>query len=116
MLCFRLFMVSVFFSLFAYTAVTITSHGWNLIPVFFGDIRSMGWPGQFNFDFLGFLLLSGLWVSWRHGFSMAGIGLGVVAFFGGILFLSLYLLAISTKVNGDVEKILLGASRQGKSE
>lgn len=50
MLWFRLFMVSIFFSLSGYTAITITSHGWNLIPVFFGDIEKMllGAPRQGN--------------------------------------------------------------------
>lgn len=36
------------------------SHAWNLFPVFFGDIAAMTWAGQFNADFTGFLLLSGL--------------------------------------------------------
>jgi hypothetical protein len=105
-------MVAVFVSLFAYTAVTISVHGWNLLPVFFGDIQAMTWPGQFNFDFMGFLLLSGLWVSWRHRFSIAGIALGAVAVFGGMLFLSLYLFVVTTQAKGNVEELLLGKSRR----
>jgi len=31
----------------------------------------MQWPGQFNLDFMCMLLLAGLWVSWRHRFSVA---------------------------------------------
>jgi hypothetical protein len=112
MLGFRVFMVAIFLSLVAYTAVTISNHGWNLLPVFFGDMRAMTWPGQFNFDFMSFLLLSGLWVSWRHKFSLAGIALGAVAVFGGMLFLSLYLLVVSVRAKGNVEELLLGASRQ----
>ena len=34
-----------------YTSVTIAGHGWNLLPVFFGQMVAMGWPGQFNLDF-----------------------------------------------------------------
>ena len=29
----------------AYTTVTVINHGWTLIPIFFGDIAKMGWPG-----------------------------------------------------------------------
>ena len=109
---FRIFMLVVFFSLSAYTAVTISNYGWNLIPVFFGDMRAMTWPGQFNFDFMGFLFLSGLWVSWRHQFSVVGIGLGAVAVFGGMLFLSLYLFVASIQANGNLKEVLMGSSRR----
>ncbi|EAQ97917.1 hypothetical protein [Congregibacter litoralis] len=54
MLAFRVFMAALFVALTIYTAITITNHGWNLMPVFFGDMKAMTWPGQFNADFLGF--------------------------------------------------------------
>lgn len=111
MLGFRIFMAVIFVSILVYTAVTIANHGWNLIPIFFGDMRAMTWPGQFNFDFMGFLLLSGLWVSWRHHFSPGGLVLGMVAIFGGMLFLSLYLLIASTVSKGNVQELLMGKSR-----
>jgi hypothetical protein len=110
LLGFRVFMAAVFVSLAAYTGVTVSNHGWNLLPVFFGDMQAMTWPGQFNFDFMGFLLLSGLWVSWRHKFSVVGVGLGAVAVFGGMLFLSLYLLVVTTQAKGNVQEVLLGSS------
>jgi hypothetical protein len=108
---FRIFLAVLFISLITYTAVTISNHGANLIPVFFGDILAMTWPGQFNFDFSGFLLLSGLWVSWRNNFSPAGLLLGIIAVFGGILFLSAYLLYLTYKTNGSIEKLMLGDKR-----
>ena len=111
MLGFRAFMIVIFFSLLAYTAITISNHGWNLVPIFFGDMQAMTWPGQFNFDFMGFLLLSGLWVSWRHQFSAVGLVLGAVAVFGGMLFLSLYLFIATTQAKGNVKEVLLGKSR-----
>jgi hypothetical protein len=95
----------------AYTSVTISLHGWNLLPVFFGDMAQLTWPGQFNLDFFTFLLLSGVWLAWRHHFSLAGLALAVVAVFGGMLFLSVYLLLASFKANGDVKVLLLGARR-----
>lgn len=111
MLGFRLFMVIIFVSLIGYTAITVSNYGWNLLAVFFGDMRAMTWPGQFNFDFMGFLLLSGLWVSWRHRFSATGLLLGAVAVFGGMMFLSLYLFIVCTQAKGDVKELLLGKSR-----
>jgi hypothetical protein len=79
--------------------------------VFFGDMMQMSWPGQFNLDFFTCLLLSGVWLAWRHDFSAAGLALGVVGVFGGMLFLSAYLLVASFRANGDVKVLLLGARR-----
>ena len=112
MFIFRTFLGAIFVSLASYTAVTISNHGWNLLPVFFGDMQAMAWPGQFNFDFMSFLLLSGLWVSWRHHFSAIGLTLGVVAVLGGMMFLSLYLFIASFQVNGNVSELLLGKRGQ----
>ncbi len=68
----------------------------------------MAWPGQFNFDFMCLLILSGLWVAWRQKFSPAGLGLGLLAFFGGALFLSGYLLIESFRGYQSIEALLLG--------
>ena len=108
MRAFQIFLAAIFVSIVAYTAVVGINHGWNLLPVFFGDMMTMTWPGQFNFDFMGFLLLSGLWVSWRHQFSAGGLTLGVVAVFGGMMFLSIYLLWASVAAKGDLEELMLG--------
>jgi len=111
MLLLRGYLVLFFLVLAAYTAVVILNHGWNLLAVFFGDIRAMTWPGQFNLDFMGFLTLSALWTAWRHHFSRAGLALALVAFFGGMAFLTIYLLVASYQVRGDVKALLLGAQR-----
>lgn len=111
MRAFQIFLGSIFVCLVVYTGIVGTTHGWNLLPVFFGDIKAMTWPGQFNFDFMGFLLLSGLWVSWRHHFSIGGLVLGALAVIGGILFLSAYLLITSVLAKGDVKVLLLGKNR-----
>lgn len=91
-------------------------HGWNLLPIFFGDIAAMTWPGQFNSDFTSFLLLSGLWLAWRHHFSPGGIILGVSGVFGGMMVLAPYLLCASFQVRGDVKALLLGVARAGNKE
>jgi hypothetical protein len=108
---FRTFLVAVFLVIAGYTLVVVANHGLNLLPVFFGDMTRMQWPGQFNLDFMCMLLLAGLWVSWRHRFSAAGVALGLAAVFGGALFLSAYLLIESFRTRGDVRKLLLGVGR-----
>ena len=106
------FLLSLFLvSILAYTAVVINNHGWNLLPVFFGDILKMNWPGQFNFDFMSMLLLSGVWTAWRNHFSWKGLGLAILAIFGGILFLSIYLLVLTKQAIGDIHEVLLGKQR-----
>jgi hypothetical protein len=105
---FRLFLVLIFVTLVGYTGVVVSNHGMGLIPVFFGDMAQLAWPGQFNLDFMCMLSLSALWVSYRHRFRATGILFGVGAFFGGALFLSVYLLVASFRAKGDVALLLLG--------
>ncbi|MEZ5558002.1 MAG: hypothetical protein R3E86_05570 [Pseudomonadales bacterium] len=111
MAAFRVLLVAIFVAIAVYTAIVAANHGLGLLEVFFRDIAAMGWPGQFNLDFMCFLALSALWLAWRHEFSAAGIALGIVGFFGGALFLSLYLLVVSLSVRGDVNALLLGTGR-----
>jgi hypothetical protein len=111
MTLFRVFLAACFIAIVGYTSVTIANHGANLFPVFFGDMAKMAWPGQFNLDFTTFLMLAGLWVSWRHHFSATGVVLGLVAVVGGMLFLSAYLLVQSFKTGGDITALLLGEER-----
>lgn len=111
MLLLRVVLVIILVVLSGYTAIVISNHGWNLLAIFFGDMGAMAWPGQFNLDFMGFLTLSALWTAWRHNFSPAGLALGVLAFFGGMMFLTIYLLVASYQVKGSVKALLLGAQR-----
>ena len=92
----------------AYTARVMIVSGPDLLPVFFGDIGRMGWPGQFNLDFLFMLSLSALWVAWRHRFSPAGLGLAVLAVFLGSSFLTVYLIVLSVRTRGRVVEMLTG--------
>ncbi|MBI5844098.1 MAG: hypothetical protein HZB23_05450 [Deltaproteobacteria bacterium] len=111
MTAFRILLGFFIVAIICYTGPVIYSHGWNLLPVFFGDMAAMTWAGQFNFDFTCLLALSGLWVAWRNNFSARGIMLGVLGFFGGIMFLAPYLLFASFKANGDMKVLLLGKDR-----
>jgi hypothetical protein len=106
---FRILLVVIFVALSGYTVVVVADHGINLFPDFFGDMMKLGWPGQFNLDFLFMLALSAVWVSWRHRFSPGGLALGVLAFFGGALFLSVYLMVESVRLGGDGRALALGS-------
>lgn len=105
---FRAWLALFTLALGGYTVAVGMQHGWNLLPVFFGDMLAMGWPGQFNADFTGFLCLSALWVAWRHQFSKGGLALAVVAFFGGMMFLAPYLLWASSRPDTDAVRLLIG--------
>lgn len=86
---FRLLLGNMFLTVALCTGATVASYGWSLLPVFLGDVAKGAWPGQFDVDFMGMLTVSALWTVWRNRFSAMGVGLAVIAFFGGTLFLSL---------------------------
>lgn len=114
MTAFRVLLIVMWAVIFGYTAIVVAHHGMGLLPVFFGDMAAMGWPGQFNLDFMCMLALSALWVAWRHRFSGGGLGLAVLAFLGGASFLSIYLLVVSFQVKGDMQALLLGSGRTSR--
>ncbi|MCW8193711.1 hypothetical protein F6455_02795 [Proteobacteria bacterium 005FR1] len=111
MTLFRVYLAAILLILAGYTLVVGANHGWNLLPIFFSDIAELSWHGQFNLDFMTFLGLSAIWVAWRHHFTAGGIVLGVVAFFGGMMFLAPYLLWASSQAGGDAKVLLLGDRR-----
>jgi len=111
MIAFRTLLVLILAVLVFYTAIVVVNHGIGLLPIFFGDMLKMGWPGQFNLDFMFMLTLSALWTVWRHRFSETGFILACLAFFGGSLFLATYLLVLSWQTNGDMKRVLLGDAR-----
>lgn len=108
MLLFRVWLMTIIAVLGGYTLLVIAAEGINLFPVFFGDIAKMGWPGQFNLDFLFMLSLSALWVAWRHRWSAAGLVLALLAVNLGALFLSIYLLIVTAQAKGDLVHVLTG--------
>lgn len=111
---FRVLLIAMFGVLMVFTSLVIGAHGWGLMAIFFGDIAKMGWPGQFNLDFLFMLTLSALWVAWRHAFSAVGFGLALLALFGGSGFLTVYLFIVSLRAKGGMSEILIGPSRAAR--
>ena len=108
---FRLLLGLICGTIGAYTVYVAMEHGMGLFPIFFGDIAEGTWPGQFNLDFLGMLLLSGFWMAWRNNFTPGGLVLGVAGVFLGAPMLALYLWIVSQQTNGDVARMLLGDKR-----
>lgn len=111
MAIFRTLLGVLWLVLAGYTAVVVARHGIGLLPIFFGDIAALAWPGQFNLDFLCFLILSALWTAWRNAFSAGALLLAVLAFFGGAGFLLPYLLFLTFRENGDLVRVLTGDRR-----
>ena len=111
MTAFRTLLAAMFVVIVAYTSVTIGLRGWNLYPVFFGDVATIAWPGQFDLDFMCFLILSGLWMAWRHEFYPTGLALGLLGLVGGTPVLSAYLFVASRQADGDWVRLMLGPAR-----
>ena len=111
MVLFRALLLLMLIVLAVYTGVVVVEYGLILLNVFFRDIAALGWPGQFNLDFMMMLMLSGLWVAWRHRFRPLGLLLGVVAFFGEAGFLTIYLLIMTAQAKGDMVEVLVGDRR-----
>ena len=110
----RILLAVIFVCITGYTGVVVAHYGFGLLPIFFGDIAAMAWPGQFNVDFMCFLALSALWLAWRHHFSAVGIALAVLGFFGGALFLSVYVFCASFSAKGDMKELFLGSVRANR--
>jgi hypothetical protein len=112
MLAFRVILGLILVILSAYTAKVLSTDGFTLFQVFFGDMAKLQWAGQFNLDFLFMLVLSAGWVAWRNRFSPKGLGLAVLAFFLGSAFLGVYLLVLSFQPGATGRSILIGTDRE----
>ena len=111
MRAFRLLLVAMTIGITIYTVIAVMDAGWAVIPVAIENITSLTWIGQFVLDFAMYLVLSAIWLAWRHNFSPIGIILALLASVLGILFFAPYLLVISFQTNGDMKAILLGEER-----
>lgn len=90
------------------TIAVVAQEGVDLITPYFGAIFALTWQGQFNADFGCYIILSGIWMAWRSGFSTGGLALGILAAPLGILFFGPYLIYLIGKTSGDPRKLLLG--------
>ena len=90
------------------TVLAIVDSGFNWPAVFLGDILQLNWRSQFNIDFVIHLILLGVWVSWREGFTAKAYVFGFLSFIMGGMFGVPYILYAFIKAKGDVRKALLG--------
>lgn len=105
---FRMTLIAMTAIIILFTITAVVGGGLNLFTPFLDPILAMNWQGQFNVDFASYLVLSGIWMAWRSGFTSGGIILGVCAPPLGILFLAPYMIYLIGKSNGDPRKLLLG--------
>jgi len=106
---FRVFLFGIILVVGAYTAPVLMNYGLLvLLPNFFGEMSQFNWQGQFNLDFLMFLLMSGFWIAWRNQFSLLGVLLGIGGVFLGAPYLAAYLLYLSFHAKADFSAMLLG--------
>jgi hypothetical protein len=108
MTAFRTLLVAMTALIAAFTLGAIADGGLDLITPFVTPILTVTWQGQFNVDFACYLVLSGVWMAWRGGFTRASIALGVLAPPLGIFFLAPYLLYLTVRTQGDHRRLLLG--------
>ncbi|WP_306113371.1 MULTISPECIES: hypothetical protein [unclassified Roseovarius] len=104
----RNFTLVLFLAITAHTLYTGIVYGWNFVSVFLAVLFSLTWQGQFALDFLCYLMLSGLWVAWRGGFTGASIALGLLASVMGMLVFAVLILIFIRQSSGDMRKLLLG--------
>lgn len=108
---FRGVLVLFTITIWAFTVYVGAKFGFNIAPLFFGEIEALSWAGQFNYDFLTYLLFSAFWIMWRNKFSLQGVLLGLVASVLGMSFFAPHLLFLTFRTQGDIKKVVLG--RQG---
>lgn len=108
MQAFRTLLIAMTIIILVMTAAAVWNGGLDLLTHYFGAIIALTWQGQFNVDFACYLVLSGVWMTWRSGFTTRGVALGVLTPPLGILFLAPYLLYLIGKSGRDVRKLLLG--------
>jgi hypothetical protein len=104
----RIVLIAMILIVAALTVLAVARDGIDLLTPFVSPILALGWQGQFNVDFTCYLVLCGIWMAWRTGFTRGGIALGILAPPLGILFLAPYLLYLTRNTGGASRRLLLG--------
>lgn len=111
---FQLVVVALFLTVLIYTGVVVSEHGPSFLPAYINVLIQYDWPGQFSLDFGGYLLLSALWIAWRHHARPVGLLLAVLAGIGGLLVFAPYLWIVSRQSEGSITTMLLGRERAAR--
>ena len=108
MSAFRTLLIVLTIAVAGYTLAAVANEGINLLPHFLNPIFALTWQGQFNLDFMSYLVLSGVWMAWRGGLTGRSIALGLLAPPLGMPFFAPYLVYLTARTGGDPRKLLLG--------
>ncbi|MFK7751094.1 MAG: hypothetical protein AB8B51_00960 [Sedimentitalea sp.] len=109
----RFVLIAMILIIAAFTAAAVADGGFDLITPFFAPILGLTWQGQFNVDFSFYLVLSGIWMAWRGGFSGGSIALGLLAPPLGMLFFAPYLIYLVAASGRNPRRLLLGVHATG---
>ena len=111
----RLLILSMTLVMVLATLWAMIHHGPDFYTPFVMGLVPMDWQSHVNLDFALYLVLSGLWLAWRSGFTAAGIVTGVLAANLGMVVLGPVVLVLIARAGGDPAQLLLGvhAPRQG---
>ena len=110
---FRILLFALVAVIAIFTLLAVLNDGLDLVTPFLTPIFARTWQGQFNVDFSLYLVLSGVWMAWRGGFTGGSITLGVLAPMLGMLFLAPYLIYLCGRSGNDPRKLLLGVHVEG---
>ena len=100
-------LIILILGIYGYTAGVIGRDGLDFFTPFLTSIFAVNWSGQFNLDFMSYLILSALWVAWRHCFTTRGLVFAGLSAVLGFVFFAPYLLVQAMGVN-TVRELVLG--------
>ena len=104
----RLFLLLATLAIYAVTVVACIGHGVNWPAVAIADLQAGDWRSQFDVDFIVYLLLGAVWISWREGFTAKGHLFAVLSVVMGGMFSFPYVLWATYLAKGDPKAVLLG--------
>jgi len=104
----RAFLLASTLLIFPISIYVIVTMGINWTTVYVDDLRKLDWHAQFDTDFLIYLCLLAIWVTWREGLNPKGFLFGFLSFSCGSLFACPYLLVATYNAKGDPKAVLLG--------
>ena len=105
---FRILITLILLGLIGYGLILILDGRFDFVTPFLTTIPALTWQGHINLDFLSYLVVAGVWIAWRSGFTPASNLLGVLSVLSGMLFFAPYLLYQISSSGNDPRKLLLG--------
>ncbi|MEP3629530.1 MAG: hypothetical protein ABJN04_05960 [Hyphomicrobiales bacterium] len=105
---FRILITLILLGLIGYGLILVLDGRFDFVTPFLTTVPALTWQGHINLDFLSYLVVAGVWIAWRSGFTPIGITIGVLSTLLGMLFFAPYLLYQITRSDNDPRKLLLG--------